>query len=501
MRKRNTLVLTLLALALLAVATPAQWSTIAPGFDYREYALSGPVEVFVMRMTRSDPASRAIDSCIGQGQFRGTDLPLTGRETVSGMATRYDDTINYYWQTWGQRSEVIAAINGDFWETSPTVWSRPVSGQIISGWFARRFLGYAGGSGFFWTIWGVPHIGGDVRNGETGAARQRVQFADLSDANLTGVNVERETDDLILYTPHWDAHTHTDSTGVEVLVQMSRPNLPLPPPNWATGTVVAVRDGQGSTPIPFDHVVLSGHGTAATTLRNRCSVGDQVGLQMYIRDYGLPTTPPLPTQDWTKAYGSVGVDREVVIEGQVPTNTWPTTRDPRTAVAFNDSDVFFIVVDGRSAQSIGMSFAEVGVFCRDTLAATHAAMLDGGGSSAMWVQGQGIVNTPSDGSERATTNGLMMVEIQPRVLSTVFSEGELVGAQGAIPLRLGPGTNCASLATIAADATGTVESHALNGVFATGQQWWLCDFGGTEGWAPETSLGSVTGVIHWALYR
>src|SRR5690606_33477166 len=57
--------------------------------------------------------------------------------------------------------------------------------------------------------------------------------------------------------------------------------------------------------------------------------------------------------------------------------------------------LFLVVVDGRQPDaSVGMSLDELTwVFQR--LGATHAVNLDGGGSSAMVVQGR-VVNSPSD---------------------------------------------------------------------------------------------------------
>lgn len=490
----------LVTLAFISTQMQAQWEPVQSGFEVRQFLEPGPVEAFVVRLDRSDPQNRAVDSCIAQGQLYKEGLPNGGREIPSAMAARYNDAINFYWQTWGQRNDVIAAINGDYWEREyypgGPYTGRPASGQVLSGWFARRFSEWGGGSGFFWTIWGVPHIGGDVVNGG-GAARQFIEFADATTANFTGVNVERDADDLILYTPQWAASTHTDDTGVEALIEVSRPNLPLPQSVSAyscTGTVLDVRDGAGNTPIQFDHVVASGTGSAAGVLRSRCAVGQTVRIKMAIRDYGLTSrTPPLPPQDWTKAYGSVGVDREVVVDGQVTSNlpSPDTTRDPRTAVAFNDSHAFFIVVDGRRVGSIGMTFGELGAFCVNALGATHAASLDGGGSSALWVKGRGIVNRPSDGAQRATCNGLLMVSVLPREQSVAFATGEPVRTTGTAPIRVGPGTNYAVAANLPGASEGVIEDHTLNGVLAKGESWWKWTSGGITGWTQESLIETV----------
>ena len=42
------------------------------------------------------------------------------------------------------------------------------------------------------------------------------------------------------------------------------------------------------------------------------------------------------------------------------------------------------------------------------LGAVHAMNLDGGGSSAMWVDGQ-LVNRPSDGGERNVTTSVLVL--------------------------------------------------------------------------------------------
>jgi phosphodiester glycosidase len=501
----------LLLLTLSVGSAPAQWTEIQPGFDYREFNLPGPVEVFVARMDRSDATARTVDSMIAQGQFYKVGLPDGGRETISAMAARYDETIGFHYQVWGHRNDVVAAINGDYWEREyypgGPYTGRPAGGQVQGGWFCRWHSFFGGGSGYYHTIWGVPHIGGDVSSGDHSDCRQRVIFDDTSTANLTGLNVERGTDDLIVYTPQWANSTHTDSTGVEVLVDVSRPALPLPhgtTANSCNGTIIEVRDGAGDTLIPFDHVVISATGSLADTLRTKCTVGDSLDLQLLIRDYGLlGRTPPHPAQDWTKAYGSIGVDREIVIASTVTNLPSPDTiQRARSAVAFNDTHVFFVVVeeitnDGTS----GMTFAELANFMITELGATEGASLDGGGSSALWIQGLGIVNSPSDGNERATCNGLMMIDILPREQSIELVDGITVEVQGDLPLRLGPGTNYAAIANVAEGEYGIVQPHTLNGVLATGSNWWKCDVEGTEGWLPESALVGVTATQSWQIYR
>lgn len=103
---------------------------------------------------------------------------------------------------------------------------------------------------------------------------------------------------------------------------------------------------------------------------------------------------------------------------QIPNDAFCNARHPRTAVGkkANGSIVLF-VVDGRFAQSAGMSIPELQKTMR-WLGCTDAINLDGGGSSTMYVSGQegyGIVSHPSDNKkfdhagEREVANSLLIV--------------------------------------------------------------------------------------------
>jgi hypothetical protein len=95
---------------------------------------------------------------------------------------------------------------------------------------------------------------------------------------------------------------------------------------------------------------------------------------------------------------------EVVDQG---TRELCTVRHPRTAVGLSRDrqTLYLMVVDGRSSSSIGMTCAEEATTLRG-LGAWDALNLDGGGSSAMWLSGTGVVNAPSDGSPRVVANHL-----------------------------------------------------------------------------------------------
>jgi len=80
---------------------------------------------------------------------------------------------------------------------------------------------------------------------------------------------------------------------------------------------------------------------------------------------------------------------------------WPddgfiTDRHPRTAFGTGNGYCYMIVADGRSAgNGEGLSIPELAEVCRQ-LGCTDAINLDGGGSSALWVESVGVLSHPSD---------------------------------------------------------------------------------------------------------
>ena len=83
---------------------------------------------------------------------------------------------------------------------------------------------------------------------------------------------------------------------------------------------------------------------------------------------------------------------------------------PRTAVGTTaDGKVIIMVVDGRwPGYSVGMNLVQLANEMKK-FGAVNALNLDGGGSSTMWVRGMGVINKPSDGTERSVSNALLVL--------------------------------------------------------------------------------------------
>ena len=483
--------LLLVSLALAASASGVQanaWEDIAPGIAYQEFRLPGPNRAFVARMDIDNP-NVTIESSIAQGKL------AEGRETVSEMAERYDQAINS-WQVaeesttssspWGARNRVVVAINGSFFNLETGV---PSGGMIQSGWYIKRFGHLGGGSGVAWNRDRSIFVGGCIAN----------ESEDLMLTNLYtgtslpihGINSKRYSNNIILYTHQYDRDSHRGDKGIEILVEMTSPLGAQTHPDMTLGIVRKFSLAEGSIPIPFDHIVLSARGEITNEIIAKLRVGDVVGISLEITHLSKDCRHSNPI-DWTGTYTTIGDSFHFLKDSEIQSfdDLGATTRNPRTAVCYNDDYIYFIVVDGRrNGYSVGMTMDELGVFCRDTLGTTWGVNQDGGGSSTMWINGD-VVNRPSDGSERKVANGLMMVVVEPMEQSTRFQTGDPIIMMHAANLFLGPGTNYQAFTSMTEEARGTVMPHlnGLNGVLAKGAYWWRVEFEGQVGWMEESAL-------------
>lgn len=470
-----------------STALSAEWRDVAPGIEYMQQALPGPVNVYVVRADRTRK-TWVVDAMLAKGMAKGA------RETVPEMVRRYDQSVT----SDGRRYDIKVAINGSYFYTKTGV---PIGGEIIGGWMVRRFDEYSGGSALFWTRAGRPVLGGNVRNAPKW---QHVRFADGTDLRIHRLNEPPASGELALYTWHYADRTEAGEPRVEVVARMSAPVGIMPEGGGVPGEIVAVHEGQGGTLLLYGQVILSGRGEAAEDLRAHAKSGEQLRVDLRLTDYGNEGIGLEPA-DWEGAYACVPAAAYILVNGNVPRH-WEkkaeryaregkkhgsVVQDPRTLLAFNDRYVFFVVVDGRSEESIGMTFTEAGNYCRDELKAGYAVTQDGGGSSTMWVDGQ-VRNVSSDyaalGKLRPVANGLFMAIPQPASGSTEFQAGAGVATSEPTELRLGPGSRFGVATTLPADCEGTVLSYPLSGIQAKGKHWWNCEFGRHEGWASEEKL-------------
>lgn len=110
---------------------------------------------------------------------------------------------------------------------------------------------------------------------------------------------------------------------------------------------------------------------------------------------------------WTEL---VAVRERVLVHGAVhesPAIAHNGDRHPRTALGLtaDGHTLLMVVVEGRGESASGATVRELGEILQG-LGAWEGMKLDGGGSSAMFIAGAGIVNRPSDGTARAVATHL-----------------------------------------------------------------------------------------------
>jgi hypothetical protein len=123
---------------------------------------------------------------------------------------------------------------------------------------------------------------------------------------------------------------------------------------------------------------------------------------------------------WTGVLGSISgmpllVDQGKNVAPPASCQSYFCSANPRTAIAqAADGKLMLVTVDGRNrGTSVGMTLNGFAKYLI-SLGAVTAVNLDGGGGTTMWVNGKGIVNSPSDPwGERPVTSAVLVVASDP----------------------------------------------------------------------------------------
>lgn len=248
----------------------------------------------------------------------------------------------------------------------------------------------AGASGSHYAVQGVNRVPGIVRDcGQPGATPSTLPWQDVDCY---------ETNDLVRFTGEFAAPLPTGAGAQAVLD--------------SAGRVVSL-GARGGT-VPAGDTVLQGIGTAATWLDAHARPGTRVTVATSVRDAAGRTVPlgghdgvsiasaaPMLVQD-----GRIDID--AATEGTVDPRdlsfgyAWADQRQPRTIAGVDARGrLILVTVDGRLAGgSEGFTLQEEAEFIR-SLGAMSAMNLDGGGSTAMAVDGQLVDHTSDATGERA----------------------------------------------------------------------------------------------------
>lgn len=197
---------------------------------------------------------------------------------------------------------------------------------------------------------------------------------------VSGINRERKTDELIIFTPEFHLTTLTNPDGVEITV--------------ANGKITQILQGKGSSRIPADGFVVSASGKSREAVKS-LKIGDKLAVESdpsSSENIGMKNV-----EDIISGVPQLIKDGKIDITWQEEksSKSFVETKHPRTAVAkLKNGKFLMLTVDGRSESSGGIGLQNLAELLLE-FGATDAMNLDGGGSTTMFLDGK-IVNKPSD---------------------------------------------------------------------------------------------------------
>ncbi|MEU6490770.1 phosphodiester glycosidase family protein [Streptomyces sp. NPDC046984] len=242
---------------------------------------------------------------------------------------------------------------------------------------------------------GINRVPGLIRDcGRPGATPSALPWQDVTC---------RTADDLVLFTGEFGAPLPT-GPGTQVVLDDH-------------GRVVSAGSRGGA--VPAHGTVLQAIGSAADWLTAHARPGQRVGVDEVIRDtagrrVGLDSDDSIVSAaPALVSRGRVNID--AAAEGVVDPQdlsfgyAWANSRQPRTMAGVDARGrLILATVDGRqSGGSEGFTLQEAASFMR-SLGAVDAINLDGGGSTAMAVNGS-LVNRPSDATGERAVGGTVQI--------------------------------------------------------------------------------------------
>jgi hypothetical protein len=347
----------------------AQTTPLFPGATYEssvEFTAHGPVAIHVVRGPRP----------VGLYRLRPvlSNGAIVQRETLSAMEKRLSI----------QATSV--GVNGDYFSVSdgrpsgiflhdgvlstPPNSSRSSAGVTLDGQLDVRRVGFRG----TWRGTGQ---------------RRALNFLN----KVPGIN------GISLFTSDWGPSTPNVAGAYAVVLAP----FPLATPNTDLVVPVAAIGQGGPVAIAPGTAVLVARGNAAAKLQAEAPPGTNLTLRLILQP------------DWSVVSDAIGGGPVLVRDGapvwrsnEAFTTSQLAPRGPRTAVGQrSDGGIILLTTDGRQpGYSVGMTNFELAQ-ALVRFGAVKAMALDGGGSSTMAFEGA-VLNSPSDGRERAVSTALML---------------------------------------------------------------------------------------------
>ncbi|SKA96424.1 Calcineurin-like phosphoesterase [Caloramator quimbayensis] len=347
---------------------------------------------------------------------------------VNVIFSKAKDTVNKY-NTLTQQiqreifkgNNVVAGINGDMFSMTTGVSTGPQikEGAILAGYFARS-------EEKIYPAFGIdqnkkPFIENIYMEGKLTANGETV--------DIFNINRESYKNNIIVLTPQINESKNIDfssyaSNGALTIVRGVKSPIKLGVEY--EGIVESLGIGSKSIKIPEDCVVIASNGTKFDWIKSHVKEGDKIKFKFDFNKKGI--NEAIGTYAYIVKDGRALTVDEMVKNGAAYSQV--TARKARSAVGITrDNKIIAVAVDyGKPSSGIsdGITFSEMAKVMLD-MGAVTAAALDGGGSTQMNVRLYGnnfidVVNRPSDGRERAITNGILFVSSS----SKTYEAGDII---------------------------------------------------------------------------
>lgn len=239
--------------------------------------------------------------------------------------------------------------------------------------------------------------------------------------DIDNINRNSSKNTLILNTVQLNEYKKLDfsnyaSTGALTIVKGIPSKIQLG--EEYVGTIETIGIGSSEADLSEDYIVLASNGTKTDWVKKNLKPGDKIKIKL---DYSRPNiVEAVGAYSYLVKDGKALTSQEMINAGA--SSSLVNSRRSRTAVGITANNrVIAITSDGGTPSkgiSDGITLAEMAQVLKD-LGAVQAVSLDGGGSTQMNVKLNGendlnIVNRPSDGSQRAITNGILFVSTSER---------------------------------------------------------------------------------------
>ncbi len=357
--------------------TPAQsYRTICDGIEHSQVTTKIKDLDVKMNILRLDPRKVRLDVIHARDMVNGT-------ETTSSIAKRYN---------------AIAAINAGFFRSDRSIYAGNPAGILM---IDRNLLSMSYN--------GRVAVGlvnsKDKTDIEFGHVETEIFLrVGKKKIPLSGINRERKSNEIILFTNHFGRTTLTDPNGWEFVFEGTK-RTPL------IGRLIAIFKNKGSSIIPTFGFVISASGDKARELASFLKKGLKASWSFRLNVKESEVEPFFArAEDITNGVPQLirKGNIEITWQQEKANPSFVETRHPRTAIAkLRDGQILIITVDGRSEESGGLALTDLAKILLD-FGATDAINLDGGGSTTMVLKGE-VINRPSDKEgERAVSDAILI---------------------------------------------------------------------------------------------